>query len=181
MGPSDYALLELIDRLGGVQGRKRLQKLAYVAKVVGLPLEDEFCFHYYGTYSSGLAARVDQLVEAGLLRESERSFANGVEYGYDLTDKARAFLEEVRPTAPTPFRERMNAGLDRAAALKDQSVFVLELATSLLYWVAKGHSPAEAEAITHQRKKADPEHGAFQEARHIAEAVWGTRPRQARG
>ena len=94
MGPSDYVLLEMLDRLGGVQGRKKLQKLAYVAKLAGTPLEDEFCFHYYGPYSSGLASRVDQLVEAKLLEETARplTVVGGVEYGYELTGAARESL-----------------------------------------------------------------------------------------
>ncbi|MEE9293845.1 MAG: hypothetical protein V3W34_02620 [Phycisphaerae bacterium] len=177
MGPSDYLLLELLDRLGGVQGRKKLQKLVYIAKVGGLPIEDDYFFHYYGPYSSGLASRVDQLVERKRLEETPRplAVAEGVEYGYLVTDAARKSLESVRPDVPNQFREAMERGIGRAAALKDRDVFQLELASTLLYWLDKGHSWDEAEAITERRKKADRNSNAFKEARQIAGEVWQAR------
>lgn len=177
MGPSDYVLLELLERLGGVQGRKKLQKLAFIAKLEGLPLEDEFFFHYYGPYSSGLASRVDHLVEAKLLEETARplAVAQGEEYSYKTTDDAQAFLAKVRPSVPSAFREAMERGINRAVALKDRDVFPLELASTLLYWRNQGHSFEEAEAITRQRKNADPSSSVFKEARKIAEEVWKTR------
>lgn len=177
MGPSDYVLLELLDRLGGVQGRKKLQKLVYIAKLEGVPIEDDFFFHYYGPYSSGLASRVDQLVEAKQLEETTRGLvmAEGVEYGYEVTDAAREFLESVRPSVPEGFREAMERGLDRAAALKGCDVFQLELASTLLYWVDKGYSWDEAEATTERRKNADRNSDAFDAARTIAREVWTAR------
>jgi len=177
MGPSDYVLLALLDRLGGVQGRKKLQKLVYIAKLDGLPLEDDFFFHYYGPYSSGLASRVDQLVESEQLAETTRALAvaEGVEYGYQANDAAREFLESIRPSVPKEFGEAMERGIGRAAALKNHDVFQLELASTLLYWLNKGHSWEEAEAITERRKKADRNSRAFTEARQIAAEVWEAR------
>jgi len=177
MGPSDYVLLELLDRLGGVQGRKKLQKLVYIAKLQGAPIEDEFFFHYYGPYSSGLASRVDQLVEAKLLDETARplAVARGAEYIYRQTDAARTFLKKVRVSVPPRFQEAMERGISRAAELKDREVFQLELASTLLYWRDKGHTWEEAEAITRQRKHADPDSPAFKEARKIAEDAWNAR------
>jgi uncharacterized protein YwgA len=174
MGPSDYVLLELLDRLGGVQGRKKLQKLAYIAKLEGAPLDDEFFFHYYGPYSSGLASRVDQLVEGKLLAEKAHALAvaEGVEYGYEATDAAREFLDAVRPNVPEAFRQAMERGIGRAAALKDRDVFELELASTLLYWRNKVHSWDEAEAITERRKHADRRSEPFKKARQIASEVW---------
>ncbi len=176
MAPSDYALLELIERLGGVQGRKRLQKLAYIAKLEGLPLDDEFRFHYYGTYSSGLAVRVDELVADGLLVETPRALqrVGGVEYGYEVAGAASEALKTIRRTAPEPFRERMQRGIDRAVALKGRDVFQLELATSLLYWRSMGRSWDEAAAITQQRKNAEPDSIPFVAALEIAGTVWNS-------
>ncbi|MFH1417233.1 MAG: hypothetical protein ABII12_02985 [Planctomycetota bacterium] len=177
MGPSDYVLLSLLDRLGGVQGRKKLQKLAYIAKLSGAPIEDDFFFHYYGPYSSGLASRVDQHVETKLLAETTRGLvmAEGVEYGYQLTDAARELLESVRLKVPEAFRKAMERGLDRAAVLKDHDVFQLELAATLLYWLEKGYSWEEAEETTERRKKANRGSEAFKEARKIAAEVWKSR------
>ncbi len=177
MGPGDYVLLELVDRLGGIQGRKNLQKLAYIARLAGAPIEDEFSFHYYGPYSGGLASRVDQLVDSGLLHESTRELTNaeGVEYAYELTHEGRQFLKKVRPTAPSGFRAAMERGISRAQALKDRVVFRLELAATLLYWREMGHSWAEAEAITVRRKLADREGDEFEDARSIAGEIMRAR------
>ncbi|MBI5865001.1 MAG: hypothetical protein HZB38_10940 [Planctomycetes bacterium] len=177
MGPSDYVLLELLDRLGGVQGRKKLQKLVYISKLAGMPIEDDFFFHYYGPYSSGLASRVDQLVEAGMLKEKTRSLAmsDGVEYGYELTEEARSFLETVRPKVPSKFENSLQAGLSHAAKLKDNEVFELELASTLLYWMAKGQSGEQAEAITEQRKNASRTSDVFKTAKQIAAEIWDKR------
>lgn len=177
MGPCDYALLELIDRLGGVQGRKRLQKLAFIAKLAGMPLDESFFFHYYGPYSGGLASRVDQLVDRKQLDENARTLAtvDGVEYGYQLTDVAREFLAQARKRVPDDFAKALERGISRAAALKDREVFELELASTLLFWLERGHSREEAESITKQRKNVGSESVAFAEARTIADEIWGVR------
>jgi len=176
-GKSDYVLLELLEQLGSVQGRKRLQKLAFIAKLEGVPLEDEFFFHYYGPYSSELASRVDQLVEEKLLSEEPRGLmvSDGVEYGYKVSDEARALLKSVREKVPESFRQRMSKGLARALALKDRDVFQLELASTLLFWREMGHTWEDAETVTERRKKADRTSFAFSEARKIAQAVWNSR------
>ncbi len=177
MGPTDYVLLELLNRLGGVQGRKKLQKLVYIAKLDGVPLEDDFFFHHYGPYSCGLAARVDQLVETGLLTENTRhlSIADGVEYGYQLTEKARSFLNDVQKEVPPTLQRSLDSGFPPTIALKDRDVFQLELAATLLYWLEKGHPWEEAEGITQQRKNADLNSTAFKEAKLIAKDIWETR------
>lgn len=177
MGPSDYALLELLDRLGGVRGRKKLQKLVYIAKLVGIPIEDDFYFHYYGPYSSELASRVDQLVEQKLLLETKRELtvADGVEYGYDVTGKWREQLDSIRPRVPDEFRRSLERGITRAEALKGRDVFELELASTLLYWRDKDHTWDEAEATTARRKKAEQTSDVFRQARQIAAEVWESR------
>ena len=175
METSDYVLLELLAKLGGVQGRKKLQKLCYIAKLAGAPIEDDFFFHYYGPYSSELASRVDHLVESGHLREIPHKLfrPDMVEYGYDLTRDARGFLESVRPqNVPEDFRKAMDRGINRVTALKDRHVFTLELAATLLYWRAQGDSWEEAEATTEQRKETRRDRSAFKEAQEIAKEVW---------
>ena len=177
MGPSDYVLLELLNRLDGVQGRKKLQKLVYIAKVGGLPIEDDYVFHYYGPYSSGLASRVDHLVEAKLLEETKRELGmpESVEYGYKVTSKARKFLASVHPSVPEPFRKKMERGLGRAVELKDRDVFQLELGATLLYWRENGHTWEEAEEATAQCKNTDRNSDVFKAARTIAREAWTAR------
>ena len=177
MGPSDYALLELLDRLGGVQGRKKLQKLVYIAKLAGIPITDDFYFHYYGPYSSELACRVDQLAELNLLAERKQplTVADGFTYEYEVASEGRTQLELIRPDVPADFCRSLERGISRAESLKDRDVFELELAATLLYWREKGHTQDEAEAITAQRKKAEPTSDAFKQARRIAGEVWDSR------
>ena len=176
MEPSDYALLELIDRLGGVQGRKRLQKLVYLAKQRDLPIDDDFSFHYYGPYSSTLAARVDQLTQAEYLKEEkhEQGDPKIVEYAYAIAEKGEEWVQTVRKSAPDDFRARLKSGLVHADSLNKQpQVFVLELASTILYWRNQGYSWSDAEETTLRRKHAVRDTTVFQDACQIARDAAG--------
>ena len=51
----------------GLEGRKRLQKIAFLSKALGYPIGTSFVFHLHGPYSPGLAAQLSEVRDLGLL------------------------------------------------------------------------------------------------------------------
>jgi len=56
-------LSALLAQLGEVNGKKSLQKLAYLARAFGLETGYSFRFHYYGPFSDDLASDFESLLE----------------------------------------------------------------------------------------------------------------------
>ncbi len=170
MWVDNYFLLKLIDKLGEARGRKRLQKLVYLAKLRGCPITDQFFFHYYGPYSSDLAARVDDFVNRGLLEETPRSVgAQGTEFSYKLTEESKSRLGKADALVPGEIRGRVEPLVNELARLANREVFELELASSVLYWRESGVDLDEAASITAQMKRTPPDSDAFRRARTLAE------------
>jgi len=75
--PSWAALVEILYRIESQPyhwpiGRTRFQKMAYIAKSAGLPLDIHFQRSSFGPYSPGLKQMISHLMNNGLIRE-ERS------------------------------------------------------------------------------------------------------------
>ena len=48
----DHArIINAIASVGEISGRKKLQKMIYIAKSISFPFEEKFHFHFYGPYS----------------------------------------------------------------------------------------------------------------------------------
>jgi uncharacterized protein YwgA len=85
-----------------VSGRTRLQKMVFMTQqefdgdVSSLLGSDSYDFvpYDYGPFSQGLYADLDDLVDAGLIREIEKQYDKGVLYKYQLTGAGREHLEE---------------------------------------------------------------------------------------
>ncbi len=48
-------LMNVFALSGEVTGRKKLQKMIYIAKKLGFPFQEKFEFHFYGPYSEELS------------------------------------------------------------------------------------------------------------------------------
>ncbi len=78
-------------------GRKRFQKLMYLAKFK-FNIEVPFIFikYFYGPFSREMQEVLDKLVSAGLIKETKIISEFGiVEYRYSLTDKGKAILQII--------------------------------------------------------------------------------------
>jgi|GEM_PF-315507 uncharacterized protein YwgA len=91
-------LLRLINALGKVDGRKKLQKIVYILQSMGYPFPQRFGYLHYGPYSSGLAAEMDSLVSAGLVTEQKRDGGGYESYVYELGADATNLLKELKKT-----------------------------------------------------------------------------------
>jgi uncharacterized protein YwgA len=107
-------------------GRKKLQKMIYIAKKVSFPFHERFQFHFYGPYSEELTLRVEELCNMGFLNEIKEKKGGYFQYRYTLTDTGKEFLSlnEVE----MPFLQ------DCLEDMNEQNARFLELVSTVLYF-----------------------------------------------
>lgn len=108
-------------------GRKKLQKMIYIAKKLHFPFNERYNFHFFGPYSEELTLRVEELENNGFLKERKEKKGGYVQYRYHLTDEGKQFLSHfggLNMPSLEPFVKNMN----------DQSSRFLELVSTILYF-----------------------------------------------
>lgn len=123
----DHAkLMQAFAVSGEIIGRKKLQKMIYIAKKVTFPFQEKFQFHFYGPYSEELTLRVEELCNMGFLNEVKEKKGGYYQYRYTLTEEGREFLSlnEVH----MPFLH------DCMADMNGQNARFLELVSTVLYF-----------------------------------------------
>ena len=73
---------------GRVDGRKKLQKMIYIAKALGYPLREDFTLYWYGPHSHELTAELRRMDELNILSEDKPDFS----YVFELTENGKTFL-----------------------------------------------------------------------------------------
>jgi uncharacterized protein len=125
----DHAkLMNAILVSGEITGRKKLQKMIYIAKKVAFPFQEkfQFQFHFYGPYSEELTLRVEELCNMGFLNEVKEKKGGYFQYRYTLTEPGREFLSlnEVEMPCLQDCLEDMNG----------QNARFLELVSTVLFF-----------------------------------------------
>ncbi len=123
----DHAkVMQAIMVSGEIIGRKKLQKMIYIAKKVDFPFQERFQFHFYGPYSEELTTRVEELCNMGFLNEVKEKKGGYFQYRYTLTDAGKEFLSmnEVE----MPFLH------DCFVDMNEQNARFLELVSTVLYF-----------------------------------------------
>jgi len=123
----DHAkLMQAIFVSGEITGRKKLQKMIYIAKKVAFPFQERFQFHFYGPYSEELTLRVEELCNMGFLEEIKEKKGGYFQYRYSLTDSGKEFLSlnEVE----MPFLQECLCDMN------EQNARFLELVSTVLYF-----------------------------------------------
>ncbi|WP_226669165.1 YwgA family protein [Metabacillus litoralis] len=126
-------LMEVISSAGEIIGRKKLQKMIYIAKKIELPFYEKYNFHFYGPYSEELTLRIEELCNLGFLNEIHEKKGGYFQYRYSLTDAGSDFLGHYDLDLP-PLKDCM-------LNLNEQSSRFLELVSTVLYF--EGHSEEE--------------------------------------
>jgi uncharacterized protein len=124
---NDHAkLMQAVMVSGEIIGRKKLQKMIYIAKKVAFPFHERFQFHFYGPYSEELTLRVEELCNMGFLNEVKEKKGGYFQYRYSLTEPGKEFLSlnEVE----MPFLQ------DCLMDMNDQNARFLELVSTVLYF-----------------------------------------------
>ncbi len=133
-------IVDFISTAEGVTGRKKLQKMIYILKKIGVPFQEKYEFHIYGPYSEELTARMEELCDMGFILEQKEDKSSYVQYRYTVTAEGLEFCNAVgKPSL---------ADADHAVKLNGKSARFLELTATLLFFddlerdeqVAKLHS-----------------------------------------
>lgn len=119
-------ILALIKQTGEIAGRKKLQKIIYIAKSIGLPFHEKYHYHMYGPYSEELTLRVEEICELEFVTEVKEKKSGYQQYRYALADKGREFLAML----PDDFPERTELFRE----MNDHSSKFLELVATVLYF-----------------------------------------------
>lgn len=126
----NYAkIIQVIADANGIVGRKKLQKMIYIAKKLDVPFEEKFSFHFYGPYSEELTVRIDELCELGYLQEKKEDKGNYYQYRYEVTTEGQELLvEQEMETLPcTELVLKLNSESSRFLELVSTIMFFDEL------------------------------------------------------
>lgn len=123
----DHAkLMHAIAASEEIIGRKKLQKMIYIARKMEFPFQEKFQFHFYGPYSEELTLRVEELCDMGFIHEVKEKKGGYYQYRYTLTDTGKEFLSlnEVEMPCLGDCLQDMN----------EQNARFLELVSTVLYF-----------------------------------------------
>ncbi|WP_144512053.1 YwgA family protein [Bacillus sp. FJAT-22090] len=127
-------IIQFIGAADGITGRKKLQKMVYIAKKLQYPYKEKYEFHMYGPYSHELTLRVEELCNMGFLYEERQDKGSYVQYKYQMTDAGEHFTQMAQLEEATP---ALVASIEQ---MKNKSSRFLELVSTLLYF---DHLPKE--------------------------------------
>ncbi len=85
-------IMHAIAESGEMIGRKKLQKMIYIAKKLTFPFGEKFQFPFFGPYSEELTVRVEELCNMGFLHEVKEKKGGYYQYRYTLTEEGKQFL-----------------------------------------------------------------------------------------
>jgi uncharacterized protein YwgA len=111
---------------GEVIGRKKLQKMVYIAKKLDYPFYEKYNFHFYGPYSEEVTLRVEELCNLGFLSELKENKGGYSQYRYSLTDNGEEFLTHYDIEMP-----HLNECMTQ---MNEQSSRFLELVSTVLFF-----------------------------------------------
>lgn len=109
-----------------VTGRKKLQKMIYIAKKMNFPFQEKYQFHMFGPYSEELTLRIEELCNMDFLSETMEDKGSYVQYTYTCTEEGRHFLSTM-----TSHHENLDKCIER---LNVKSSRFLEMVSTLLYF-----------------------------------------------
>ncbi|WP_139364816.1 YwgA family protein [Sutcliffiella halmapala] len=123
----DHAkLMKVFASAGEVIGRKKLQKMVYIAKKLNYPFYEKYNFHFYGPYSEEVTLRVEELCNLGFLHELKENKGGYSQYRYSLTETGAEFLTHYDLEMP-----HLNECM---TAMNEQSSRFLELVSTVLFF-----------------------------------------------
>lgn len=123
----DHAkIIYAISSVGEIAGRKKLQKMIYIAKKISFPFQEKFQFHFYGPYSEELTLRIEELCDMGYLNEVKEKKGGYHQYCYSPSKAGEDFLELYKVDMPL-VEECLQD-------MNNQNARFLELVSTVLYF-----------------------------------------------
>jgi uncharacterized protein YwgA len=93
-------LLSIIRECGGIEGRKKFQKMMCIVKEMGYPVRERFAWANYGVYSPELQSEIDSLVrDENISEDNVSGSGQPPEYRYALCQKGADLLRRIEMTA----------------------------------------------------------------------------------
>jgi len=142
----DHAkIMNAIAASGEIIGRKKLQKMIYIAKKLDFPFHEKYQFHFFGPYSEELTLRIEELCNMGFLNEIKEKKGGYYQYRYSLTDNGQEFLEQndVEMPALPGCLEEMNR----------QNSRFLELVSTVLFFDSLEKEEVQEKVFTLKSKQ----------------------------
>lgn len=119
-------LMKVFSSSGEITGRKKLQKMIYIAKKIDFPFYEKYDFHFFGPYSEELTIRIEELCNLGFLNEMHEKKGGYFQYRYSLTEAGEEFLSHYDLDMP-PLKACMED-------LNGQSARFLELVSTVFFF-----------------------------------------------
>jgi uncharacterized protein len=138
-------LMKVFAVAGDIVGRKKLQKMIYIAKKMNYPFYEKYNFHFYGPYSEELTLRIEELCNLGFLNEIKEKKGGYYQYRYSLTEAGEQFLSHYQLDMP-----KLEGLMDE---LNGQSARFLELVSTLLYFENLDQEEAKEKVFTLKSKQ----------------------------
>ncbi|MFC7371595.1 YwgA family protein [Fictibacillus iocasae] len=119
-------IMTMLKEAGEVVGRKKLQKMVFIAKKLNFPFQEKYQFHFYGPYSEELTLRIEELCNLGFLQEEKEKVSGYSQYRYSLNEEgdrlASSFGKEI-------------AGLGECVrSMNEQPSRFLELVSTIMFF-----------------------------------------------
>lgn len=125
-------LMALLQSAGEVIGRKKLQKMVFIAKKLNFPFYEKYSFHFYGPYSEEVALKIEELANLGLIVEKQEKASGYVQYCYSLSNEGEQFLAN--------FDVHLSGLRDCVETMNRKSARFLELVSTVLYFEHLGEA-----------------------------------------
>lgn len=144
-----------------IVGRKKLQKMIYIAKKLNFPFYEKYNFHFFGPYSEELTLRVEELENLGFLKEVEEKKSGYTQYRYTLTEAGKDFLGHYDLELPS-LKECVES-------MNEQSSRFLELVSTVLFFEDLSKDEVKEKVFTLKSKQNYTEEEIEQAYQYIAE------------
>lgn len=147
------ALTRFLLTAGEVRGRKKLQKMVFIAQCLGYPFGESFDLHVWGPYSEQLAVKLKEMTDWGFAREEALPGPAGNQhYVYTPGANAQRALDGPDPAGPG----RLG---DLVQRLNAQDATFLEGVATVMYLRGKAVDDSQVAAMLPRLKPdkfADP-------------------------
>jgi uncharacterized protein YwgA len=133
------SLTHLLVTAGEIRGRKKLQKMVFIAQHLGYAFSESFDLHVWGPYSEVLAVKLKEMTDWGFAREEALPGPAGNQH-FVYTPGPNAALALNGPSLSDEVQTRLAA---LVTTLNQQDATLLEGVATVLYLRGKGLSDEE--------------------------------------
>jgi uncharacterized protein len=139
-------LVSIFSSTGEVVGRKKLQKIVYIAKKLNFPFQEKYQFHFYGPYSEELTLRMEELCNFGFIKETKEKKGGYNQYRYEMTSEGEDFLTMYEHL-------KMPTLSDCVTAMNELPSRTLELISTILYFEELSKQEVKDKVFTLKEKQ----------------------------